>query len=117
MRQYKRWFKDADGEVINYAEDTTDQIFYIYNSIADFYKIVYNLGMEYQNESDEQKNTGRNRKAVHMKNTEDALRESLRNEIIEMINYMDTIRYLRGIRDYATVPYKMEKEKRTSKTE
>lgn len=52
-----------------------------------------------------------------MKDLDEISREALRKEIMEMINSINTLRYLQGIRDYAVVPYNMEREKRTSKTE
>lgn len=55
MKSYKEWYIDADGEVISIAETPEDKIIGVYSSIGDLYKIIYNLAMEYQTESDERK--------------------------------------------------------------
>lgn len=52
-----------------------------------------------------------------MNDNEETRKRDLREEITKMINSIDTLRYLQGIRDYAVVPYNMEKEKKTDKTE
>lgn len=46
-----------------------------------------------------------------MNNLEEISKKGLRKEIIKMINSINTLRYLQGIRDYAVVPYNMEMEK------